>query len=106
MKRTSQQNNAMHLYFRLLAEALDAAGYDIKTTLKEDFELPWNDKRVKELIWHPVQWAMTDKDSTAKLDKLEVDDIYKVIDREIAKRTGVSVAFPSESDLSDYEGWR
>jgi len=94
MKRTINQNKALHLYFKQLADKLNAAGFDIQKTMKKDFQIPWNERTIKELIWHKVQEVMTDKASTADLEPKEVNDIYQVVTRHIAQTTGVSVAFP------------
>lgn len=104
MKRTGQQNKAMHKFFSLLADALNSAGLDIKQTLKEDFEIPWNEHTVKELIWRPVQMAMYNIESTTNLDKMQVSDIYETINRQMASKHGVGVAFPSEELPEDR--WR
>lgn len=95
-QRTDAQNRSMHKYFELLSEALNDAGYNVMQTMKHDAEIPWNPRLVKELIWRPVQLAMHDIESTAKLDKMQVSDVYEVVNRHIAQTKGVSVAFPSE----------
>ncbi len=38
---TPNQRNALHLYCEMLACALNNAGYDMKKTLKEEVEIPW-----------------------------------------------------------------
>ena len=95
MKRTSQQNKALHKYLAMLAEALNDAGLDVQHTLSRPIELPWNEHLAKELIWRQVQAACTDKQSTTELDTNEVDEIYRIIDRHMAQTHGISVAFPS-----------
>ncbi len=99
-KRTLQQNRALHLWFTKLANALAAAGYDVKKTLRQDVEIPWTPYMVKELLWRPVQKQMIGKDSTANLlKKKEIDDIYDVINLHVGNRTGVHVPFPSIEEL-------
>ena len=104
-KRTDTQNRSMHRYFALLADALNDAGYNVMQTMKHDAEIPWNPHLVKELLWRRVQIAMFDIESTTKLNKMQVSDVYEVVNRHLAESVGVSVAFPCESDMSDYEGW-
>jgi hypothetical protein len=94
--RSDQQNKAIHLFCRLLADALNDAGLDVRKTMKQDFDVPWNETLVKELIWKEVQKAMFNKKSTTQLSKTEVGDVYEVINRNIAERHGVYVPFPSE----------
>jgi len=100
-QRTPTQNKALHLFFRLLADELNGAGFDIQKTMKKDFEIPWNEHTVKHLIWHKVQEVMTDKESTADLDTKEIDQIYQVVTRHLAQTTGVSVAFPDYHNQGD-----
>jgi len=95
-KRTSVQNDSMHLYFRLLAETLCEAGLDIRRTLKQDFDIPWTEKSVKELIWLPVMTALTGKTSTTKLDRKEVGEIFDVINRHLAETHAVMCSFPNK----------
>ena len=94
-KRTTTQNSALHKYFVLLAEALNDAGLDVRKTMKEEFEIPWNETLVKELLWKQLQGVMTEKHSTTQLETHEVSEVYKVLDRHLASKFGVSVPFPS-----------
>jgi len=94
--RTLTQNRALHLYFGLLADDLNAAGYDMKKTLSSDVEVPWNAELVKQLLFKPVQEAQVDKKSTAKLTKAELDLVLTTVQRHIATVTGVTTAFPDK----------
>ena len=94
-QRTDKQNASMHLYFRLLAEALNEHGLDMKTVLKPGVEIPWNERMVKEFLWRPIQKVMTDKDSTTELNTVGPSDVHKVLDRMLAEKFGVSVDWPS-----------
>lgn len=98
MKRTCQQNKAIHKYLTMLADALNDAGLDIQHTLSKPLDLPWNEHTAKELIWRQVQRAATGKESTTELDSREVDEVYRVIDRHMAQTHGISVPFPSDED--------
>jgi hypothetical protein len=102
MTRTKSQNDALHLYLREVSEALNAAGYDMKKTLKPEIEIPWDadGRMAKEHIWRPVQKIMTDIESTTDLDKKDVSAIYEVISRHLAEKFGVSVEFPSDERLA------
>ncbi len=92
---TPNQRNALHLYCEMLACALNNAGYDMKKTLKEEVEIPWQKMMVKEHLWKPIEKIMVDKDSTEEMTNKEVNEIYKVLDRHIAQKFGVSVPFPN-----------
>ena len=96
--KSDQQRKALHLYFELLAEALNDAGYDMRKTLKKDIEIPWTKELVKDFLWRPIQKAMTRKTSTEDLDKLEVPDIYDVLDRHTSSKLGIHIEFPRRPD--------
>ena len=93
-QRTSQQNKALHKYFQLVADALNDAGLDIRKVYKPDVEIPWTGGTVKEYLWKTVQRHMLDKEHTADLETKEVDAVYDVVNRHLAK-LGVHVPFPS-----------
>ena len=67
----------------------------MKKTLKEEVEIPWQKMMVKEHLWKPIEKIMVDKDSTEEMTNKEVNEIYKVLDRHIAQKFGVSVPFPN-----------
>lgn len=98
-RRTLKQNSALHVYFNLLAEELNSAGYDIKETLKKDIEIPWNAITVKELLWRPIQKAQLKKTSTTRLSTTELDLIYDTLNRYLGEKLGIHVPFPSEEEL-------
>lgn len=103
-KRTDTQNNSLHLYFEWLAQELNDAGYELKQTLRKDFDIPWTAELVKELLWRPLQKVILKKHSTTKLNKIEdIDKVYRVLDREIGQRTGVSVPFPSKESAEQFK---
>ncbi len=93
-KRTLLQNSAIHLYFTKLAKALNAAGWDMRRTLRQEIEIPWDDYLVKNFLWRDLQKAMTDKESTTDLEAHEVGKIYQTLSRHLAQKLGVSVPFP------------
>ena len=99
MKRTNQQNKAIHKYFEMVAEALNDAGFDIEKTLsKYNVDIPWTKESVKSLMWKPVQRSMYAKASTTELDRSkEITEIYEVINRFLGK-LGIHVPFPHENN--------
>ena len=97
-QRTSQQNRSLHLYFTLLADELNVAGYDMRKTLQESIDIPWTPTNVKSFLWKPVQEAMLEKESTTELTTKDIDMIYDVINKTIGERTGVHVPFPSKDE--------
>ncbi len=92
--RTLQQNRALHKFCTEVANTLNEAGLDIRTTLKPDFEIDWSPLLVKELLWKQTQKIVLGKESTTQMTTKEVNEIYEVINRFLAKH-GVHIAFPS-----------
>jgi len=103
-KRTSKQSRALHKWFELLAEALNDAGFDIKTTIRQDLDILWSATTIKELLWRPVQKVYLRKQSTTQLKTKDIDKIYDIINREIGQRTGIDVPpFPSIEQIINCE---
>ena len=98
MRRTDQQNKALHKYFRMLAEALAEQHYDFRD-LK--IELKPTEYLVKEFMWRPIQEALYGSKSTTELEKMEIADIYDHLNRALSDRLGVHVPFPSEETKDD-----
>lgn len=105
-QRTPLQNKSLHKYYALLSVALNEAGLDVQKTLRHDVEIPWNETLVKELIWRPVQEAMTDKYSTTELDRVEPSQIYEVLNRHLSEKFGIHVPWPCEETQYDGEDSR
>ena len=97
--RTLKQNAAMHLYFTQLAEALNEAGFDMKKTIKEGIDIPWNSGNIKDFLWRPVQQAYLQKHSTTEITTGDIDKIYDIVNRTISLRTGVYVPWPCEDEM-------
>ena len=95
--RTIRQNAALHLYFTHVSHALSDAGLDIKTVIKAD--VPWTPESVKDLMWRPLQKALLGKQSTTKLKKEEIDQVYDVMNRLLGEKFGIHVPFPSKETM-------
>lgn len=96
--RTSQQNQALHKYFDLLAGKLNDGGLDQKKVLakiKEGVDIPWSKESIKQSLWHPMQQAIIGQESTTKLTTAQVNQVYEILNRWTAQTFGVSVEFPS-----------
>lgn len=96
MNLTIPQRNALHLWFRQIANELNAAGWDMRKTLKPGVEIPWTEDSVKTHIFKEVMKVMFDKESTNDLTTGEVSQVYEVVDRHLSQSTGVHVPFPCE----------
>lgn len=98
-KRTLKQNSSIYLYFTLLADALNAAGLEIKMQyLGKSVDVPWTPLAVKERLWLPIMEAMTGKTSTAKLSRAEVSEIYEPLHRHLAETHAIYVPFPDNNE--------
>jgi len=95
-KRSTSQNNALHLYLSHLSTALNNAGLDMKTVLKEEADIPWTPANAKEHLWKPIQKVMTDKDSTTEPNTIEYVKIYETLNRHLGEKHGVYVPWPME----------
>lgn len=100
-KRTTQQNRALHLFFQQLADALNEAGYDMRETIREEIDIPWNAVTIKEYLWRPVMKKYIREQSTTKLSSADIDKIFDIINKMIGERTGVYVPFPSIETMYD-----
>lgn len=97
--RTQQQNRALHLYFGLIAKALNEAGLDMKKVLKPGVEIPWSAQSVKDFMWVPIQKAQLRKEHTHELNSTEIDVIYDTLNRHLSEKFGISEPFPSIAEI-------
>jgi len=111
-KRTSPQNNALHLYFAKLSKAFNDAGLDMKAVLKPEIDIDWTPSAIKDYIWRPIQKWLFKTTSTTKLKKNgDIELIHDHINRFLAKNPKTQslphVPFPSlenkDKELPDIE---
>ena len=88
-RRTSLQNNSLHLFLTQLAAELNAAGYDMRKTLKPGVEIPWTTVSAKEHLWRPIQEALTGKESTTEITTVEPTIIHETLSRHLGAKLGV-----------------
>ena len=98
-QRSLTQNSAIHKYFDLLSVALNDKDKDLYLVLSEGVEIPWTPELIKELLWKRVQSAMFSIDSTTKLSRQQVSQVYDVIHKKMALDHDVNVQFPSKDNL-------
>ncbi len=97
--RTSTQNNALHLWFEMLAKELNDSGNTVQLVLKQKVELEWTKDIVKELLWRPAQKVILKKDSTTELKKLEdMDKVWEHLNRHIGEKFGIHIPFPVDEE--------
>lgn len=96
-QRSDQQRKAIEVYCRDLAAALNDAGLDqrrVLASMREGVELPWDQARCKDVLWREVQRAMLGKESTTRLSRTEVSQVYDALNRWTSSTLGVGVEFP------------
>ncbi len=107
--RTDQQRKALELYCKLMAEALEDAGFTythyVAHRSRHGVKLPWTQERFKD-SWRLVQGAVcpetktkSGRVSTVNLSKDQVSTIYDHLSVKYLELTGVSLPFPSEEEL-------
>lgn len=98
-KRTTKQNRALHLYFTMVADALNLSGLDMKKVLKPEVDIPWNGGTIKEYLWRPLQKAQLQKESTTELTTKEIDLVFDTLNRFLGEKWGIHEPFPSIETL-------
>ena len=94
--RSDRQNNAMHLWFRQIAEELNNAGYWVRHPFSDKLEIPFTEVLVKETLYKPIIKSMYDKQSTAKVTPAELSEAAEVLIRWLSEHKGVYVPFPQQ----------
>ena len=97
-QRTSVQSNALHKYCGDLAKALNDSGQDMRM-VKDDVELPWTKETVKELLWKPIQKAVTGEESTRKVKVDDYEKVYDVLNKHLATNKGIMVYWPQKGRM-------
>ena len=102
--RTQAQNNSLWLYFTHVADELNAAGYDIRKTVKVmqgNLEIPWSKQSVHDILWVTIQKTLYGKESTRELSKKgEIDEVHDVLNRFLGERLGIEyIPFPSIEEV-------
>lgn len=98
--RTAKQNDALHLYFEMIAQALNGEGLDVRLVLnvisEKGIDMIWSKELVKELLWRPIQKKWVGKHSTTELDSIgEITQIYDMLNKFLAENFFISPEFPS-----------
>lgn len=104
-QRTPVQNNAIHQFCKMLAEALNLAGLEMRTVLKPSYQIWWDTLSVKNHIWRPIQKAKFGKESTTELVKVgEIDAIHEQIMQMLGEKFGLEyIEFPhNEVNQTNY----
>ena len=97
-QRTLQQNKALHLAFKQIADTLNESGIDFKQ-MAIMLNIPWTALLVKETLWRETQKTLLGKDRTAKLTIGEIDKVFEILALSISEITGQEILFPSIETL-------
>ena len=105
-KRTEKQNNALHLYFEMIAEALNNEGLDVRVVLQviaeKGVDMMWSKELVKELLWRRIQKRYLNKQSTTQLDSIgEITEIYDMLNKFLGEQFFITQPFPSIESLME-----
>jgi hypothetical protein len=97
---TRTQQKALHVGFKLIAEALNGSGLDMKAVLKPHIDIPWTDKSVKEYLFKPVMHLAVQKESTTELEKVgEIERVWDIVMRFLGENHGIEyIDFPHDPD--------
>lgn len=99
--RTPKQNNALHLWYEKVAQALNEGGFPVQLVLRHKMDLDWDKNMVKDLLWRPAQVAILNKKSTTELSKLEdIEKVWEHLNRHFAEKFGIHIPFPSDKEMS------
>lgn len=99
--KTDAQRNAFHVWLRLLAEELNAAGLDQRVVfeqMREGVERPWTLETCKDNLWRPLQQVMVKKAFTEELKINEHDEIYNVLHRWLVSKGFPCPPWPNKWD--------
>lgn len=84
-QRTDAQNRSLHKYYQAVADDWNEKGIEQKVVfelLQNYATVPWTLETVKE-VWRILQMAYLLKVSTTELTTNEVDEIRKLLEREV-----------------------
>ena len=105
-QRTKKQNDALHLYFEMIAEALNREGLDVRVVLQviaeKGVDMMWSKELVKELLWRKIQKKFTGKQSTTELDSIgDITEIYDMLNKFLSEYFFITRPFPSLESLME-----
>lgn len=95
-RRSDRQNAAIHLWFRHIADQLNEAGHYCRHPFNDDFEIPFTEITVKELLFKPVITAMWDKAKTSDLEVKELSESSEALVRWLSSNKGIYCPLPQK----------
>lgn len=95
--RTEQQNAALHVFLRMVAEALNEKGITFEMFFKPGFEVPWTEEIVKDHVWRPLQKALTGEVKTSNATRTDYSEVYDHLNVKLAEH-GIHVPWPTKDN--------
>ena len=108
-QRTTSQNNALHKYLTLVAEALAREGHTMQDVTKviRHAEIVPTMAALKEVVWRPLQEIILAKKSTTELTKQDIDPVYEAMNKWLGQEFQIHVPFPHDPDkISNHPSYR
>ena len=96
-QRSLSQNAALHLFCEHVAVALNDAGFDFRTFIKDGYAVPFTQELVKDHFWRPIQKVVTGQHSTTKPLTDQYPVIYDFLNVKLAEH-GLYVPWPVKRD--------
>lgn len=99
---TKKQRGALHVWCKLMAEALNDAGFEMQVTIlsrsKEEtiIEIPWDGPTFKKIWYKQTLVKMTGLKSTEDQKTVTPGEVYNVLARFFSEAYGVHVPWPSK----------
>ena len=92
MKRTTKQNNSIHLWFEEVARELNDRGIDMRVLVK-NLQVSHTKDSIKG-VWKAIAEAKYGKKSTTELTTKEVDEVFDEFNKLLAE-FDIHLPFPS-----------
>lgn len=101
VKRSGQQNKALHVLFTEIAYELNQKGFEFqyKGLKGKEMKSRYTGNIVKDQVWRPLQMALYEKESTTELTTSDIEMIFDVLGKWLAENE-IIIDFPSAESIS------
>lgn len=101
-KRTTTQNNSLHLLFAQISKECMDKGIDMRQIVRDEVPIECTPENIKWL-WKLLQEALFKKKSTTELKKTgEIEIVYDNFNKIISERTQGEIILPPFPSLENY----
>ena len=91
--RSVKQNNALHLLFREIANAMNDAGYSRPHPWGK-MEIPYSEVAIKEMFYVPIIDKVYGKQHSSDLNTKELSESVEYLLDAVAQNTGIAMQMP------------